>query len=144
MWARGWIAMGVAALLAPTSWAGGGTEIAGMKVEPGKWEFKTYSNLPMGDPRIHVTTQCLREGSIKPEVFTKDAVGCSISDTKTSETAMSWKMSCSQAGRQLVADAKFTSAGDSVEGVLAMALLFDDQRMEFEQTWLGSRVGACD
>ena len=140
---RWWAGIGAAALLlALAAWAG--AEGGGIKVEPGKWEFRTRSNQPMGDPQEQLTTQCLSEDEMKPDIFRKDAKGCSFSETKTSATEMSWRMSCAQEGRTLTGDARFTSTGDAVEGVLKMAFLFDDQRVDFERTWRGKRLGPCD
>lgn len=140
---RWWVVIGAAALLlAP---AACGAHRAGMRVEPGKWEFRTSSNQPMGDNKERVTTRCLSENEMKPDIFRERAPkNCVISEAKTRATEMSWKMSCSKQGRTLTSDAKFTSTGDAIEGVLEMAFLFDDKQLDFERTWHGKRLGPCD
>ena len=68
---RWWVVIGAAALLlAP---AACGAHRAGMRVEPGKWEFRTSSNQPMGDNKERVTTRCLSENEMKPDIFRERA-----------------------------------------------------------------------
>ncbi len=117
----------------------------GMKVEPGKWEFRTTSKAPMQpQPETRVSTTCIEKPEITPETFMRDSKDCSVSGAETTATSMKWKVSCPNPHGQVNGHAEFTSAGEAVEGSMQMTMSFGSQSMSMEQRWEGKRLGACD
>lgn len=121
-------------------------QAAGMKIDPGKWEFRSKSNLPMmlGKPP-KVTTQCLSTGEVSPDTFLKDIQieGCAVVESRADAASLHWKMSCPQPGGAFTGVADFKSTGATVQGVLKVALPLAGQSLDFEQEWEGRRLGAC-
>jgi hypothetical protein len=119
---------------------------AGMKIEPGRWEFRSTSNLPMmlGKPPV-VTTRCLSAGEVSPDTFLKDVQieGCAVVESRADATSLRWKVSCKQPGGAFSGAAEFTSTGTAVRGVLKVTLPDAIMPLDFEQAWEGRRLGAC-
>jgi hypothetical protein len=122
------------------------THAAGMKIEPGKWEFRSKSNLPMmlGQPP-KVTTQCLSVGEVSPDSFLKDVQieGCAVVESRADAASLHWKVSCKQPGGVFTGTADFTSTGAAMRGVLKVVLPIAGQTLDFAQEWEGRRLGAC-
>jgi hypothetical protein len=122
------------------------THAAGMKVQPGQWEFRSKSNLPLmlGKPPV-VTTRCLNTGEISPDTFLKDVQieGCTVVESRADAASLRWKVSCRQPGGVFTGAADFTSTGAAVRGVLKVVLPFAGQSLDYVQEWEGRRIGAC-
>lgn len=117
---------------------------AGMKVSPGKWEFRSSSQPPMGGgAKTEVTTQCVADAEMTPERFMREAKGCTVTDTETSESRMRWRMHCAGTGGLSTGDAEFTSTGTTIRGMMNMMMKFGGQQMSFARTWEGKHVGPC-
>lgn len=116
----------------------------GMKVSPGKWEFRSSAQQPMGGgSKTEVTTQSVSNSEMTPERFMRDAKGCTVTDTETTGAMMRWKMSCAGTGGQSTGDAEFTSTGTAIRGAMNMMMQFGGQQMTFARTWEGKHVGPC-
>lgn len=115
-----------------------------MKVLPGEWEFRSSSQQSMGDgAKTEVTTQCVADAEMTPERFMRDAKGCTVTDTETSESRMRWQMHCAGTGGQSTGDAEFVSTGTTIRGTMHMMMKFGGQQMSFARTWEGKHVGLC-
>ena len=89
----------------------------GMKVEPGKWQFKTESKNPMmPQAQTRTTTDCIEESGMTPERFLTESKDCTISDAESTETSMKFKMKCGGPGGNMTGDAVFTSTGKTASG----------------------------
>ena len=119
---------------------------AGMKVEPGQWEFRSTSNLPMmlGKPPA-VTTRCLNAGEVSPDTFLKDVQieGCAVVESRADAASLHWKLSCRQSGGAFSGAADFTSTGTVIHGVLKVSLPITIMPLDFEQEWEGRRLVVC-
>ena len=97
---------------------------------------------PLGVTPMHMPF----EGTITltPETFMKKAQGCEISDSKSNDGSMSWKMTCPHHGGQLLGKAAFKSSGKRVDGTVKLTMNFNGQEMSFKQAWKGKYVGDCE
>jgi len=127
------------ALLATQAIAGG------MKIEPGKWEFRSTSVTSMApNPQLEVTTECMKEEEISPQDFMEDAQGCTLTDSEATDSTMKWKMSCPSAGGEMTGEAEVYSTRKTIRGSMKMAMAINGQSMDFKMQWEGKRIGPCD
>jgi len=116
----------------------------GMRIEPGQWEFTTTSPGAMGGPPTKkVRTECIRDDSMTPQRFTAELKGCQISDPKSDDTSMSWKMSCPSPAGSMNGTGSFRSSGSTVSGTLEMTRKMGAQEFPMTNNWSGRRLGAC-
>jgi len=123
----------------------GTAQAAGMRVEPGKWEFTTTSRMPMlPSPETSVDTQCVTESEVRPETFLSDSDGCELKDAASDASSMRWTIECRHPEGRMTGNASMTSTGASVEGTMTMQVDVGGQSTRFEQTWRGRRLGPCE
>ena len=117
----------------------------GLKIKPGKWEFiSTTTMVGMGAPRQHTNTECLKDAELRPEKMMKDMnQGCQLSDTKTSSSNASWKVTCDNQGGQMVGEGQVASKGDTLTGGMDMSMSVNGQSMNMKIDWVGKHVGDC-
>ena len=115
---------------------------AGMRVEPGQWEFRSVAIPSTG--REDVTKECVDEAEMTPEIFMKDAPECTVTDPQSDSSSMSWSMTCTSQGGGMSGDARFTSTGDTVEGVMNMHVRAQGMKMSMKRQWRGKRLGPCE
>ena len=113
---------------------------SGMKVDPGKWEFRS-SSMQGGE---QVSVECVTQTEMSPELFLKDSQGCTLADAKSDASSMQFKMSCASPGGKMTGEARFESTGKAIEGTMAMAMNVAGRQMTFERSWTGKRIGDCD
>ncbi len=117
----------------------------GMKVDPGKWEFRSTSKTPMGPaPVPETTTECITESEMDPDEFLDEAKGCSVVEKDVASDKMTYVMSCDGPTGPMTGRAVFRSTGSTVKGGMKMQVDFNGQPMTFETTWEGKRVGDCE
>jgi len=117
----------------------------GMKVEPGKWEFRSTSVTPMAtSPQLEVTTECIKDEEISPQNFMEDAQGCTLTDSEATDSTMKWKMSCPGPGGEMTGEGEVQSTGGAIRGSMKMAMAINGQSMDFKMEWEGKRIGPCD
>lgn len=117
----------------------------GLRVEPGKWEMRSTSHMPMmPQPRTQVTTECVRQTELSPDTFLEQAEGCRLIDSEASGSRIRWQMECQSEGRKMTADGAFTSTGTTVKGTMKLAMDAGGHQMTMEHQWEGRRLGPCD
>ncbi len=125
---------------------GAGTAHAeGMRIEPGKWEFKTVMTMSMRpEPTVHNETRCMTEKEMDPQTFWKDAEGCSLSDASSDRSSMRWKLICPSPAGTMRGEAVVHSTGDTLNGTMKAEMSVNGQSMRMTHEWKGRRVGDCD
>jgi hypothetical protein len=117
----------------------------GLKIEPGKWEIRSVSTLPMQpEPRTRVSTECIREAELRPDRLIDDTEGCQTSDVVVEPGRMTWKLACSPEGGTMTGDGEIRSTGSTLDGSMQMTMAFGDRTMSMQHSWSGKRIGACD
>jgi hypothetical protein len=116
----------------------------GVRMEPGRWEFRSTAQMPMGmQPRSMVTTECVTEAEIDPRRYMKHAAGCNLTDLEGNERSMTWNVSCPGPQGQMTGHGELHSSGASVNGKMTMSMTHQGQAMEMAVTWEGKRLGPC-
>jgi len=117
----------------------------GMKMEPGKWEFKSTSDMAMmGGPREVVTTQCIDDDEVTPNQFIPNAKDCEMTNVEVGAASMSWQMKCTTPGGTMTGKGELEARGPKATGSMTMNMSFNGQQMSFKRTWVGKRLGPCD
>ncbi len=116
-----------------------------IKVEPGKWEFRSEATMMPGQPpKTNVTTECIEDGDVDPDKFMEGDETCRISDVTSSGSELKWKMTCPGPQGTLTGDAVLRSKGTTVSGSMNMRMEVGGQVMQINNSWQGRRIGACD
>ncbi len=118
----------------------------GVPINPGQWEMtSTMKMTMMPQPQTTTITECVEETELSPDSFNMDEENpCDITDVKIDGDSASWSISCPfQGGSVMKGQWEFTSNGSSVKGSGSMAADFNGQKMAFDMTWEGKRIGAC-
>lgn len=123
----------------------GPVHAAEMKIKTGEWEFSSQTSMPgQGGAREHVNKQCLKEATITPETLMKDMKqDCQLLDSNSSGSSMSWKVSCSSQGGEMIGEGNVTGSGETLKGGMKMAMTFNGQTMNMAVSWDGKYVGPC-
>ncbi len=117
----------------------------GLKVEPGKWEIRMTTVMPMiPQPIENIGTQCIAESEMKPDEFLRDSGECTFSDVVTAGSKFSWAMNCKNEGGELSGTGSFVSKGPEMTGTVNMVMNAEGQKMTMNTTWEGKRIGPCD
>lgn len=118
---------------------------AGMKAKVGKWKLDATSTNPMtGRSETHSSTDCLRDGDVSPEKFMDQTQQCSVSDVKTTDSSMDWRINCAFEGGSMTGVGHFESAGDTSSGHVKARVDAGGQTMNFEHRYVGTWLGPCD
>jgi len=118
----------------------------GIPVSPGKWEMtSTMTMTMMPQPQTNTMTECIKDDHIDPESFNMDEeTPCSIKDMTVDGDTLSWAISCPTAAGQMDGQWEMTSQGDTLSGHGSMSAEFGGQKMGFDMTWEGKRIGDCE
>jgi hypothetical protein len=124
----------------------GNVAAEGIPVKPGKWEMtSTMTMSMMPQPQTNTVTECIKDDHIDPDSFNMDEENpCSIGDVNVDGNTLSWSISCPNAAGQMDGQWEMTSNGDSLSGSGTMSAEFGGQKMGFDMTWDGKRVGDCE
>ena len=125
----------------------GSINAAGVSIEPGMWEMSsTMTMTMMPDPRTTTVNECIENDELSPESFNMDKDNpCDITDVNVEGSTAQWSISCTTAGGPvMVGQWEFTSHGDTINGHGSMSTEIAGQKMGFDMTWEGKRVGACE
>jgi hypothetical protein len=136
------ILAGLAAIL-----LAGTASAAGLSIEPGKWEMTSTMTMTMM-PQPHVTTnvECMEEDELSPEDFNMDEENpCEITEVTIEDNSARWLISCpTEGGQTMDGHWEVSSTGDSLTGKGAMTMEYSGQKMGFEMSWQGKRIGDCE
>ena len=119
----------------------------GVSIDPGMWEMtSTMTMTMMPEPRSTTVKECIEDDELNPESFNMDKDNpCNITDVTIDGNTARWSISCSTGGGPVMEGQwEFTSNGDSISGNGSMDTEFSGQKMGFNMTWVGKRVGDCE
>ncbi|MBT8075759.1 MAG: DUF3617 domain-containing protein [Gammaproteobacteria bacterium] len=118
----------------------------GIPVKPGKWEMtSTMTMTMMPQPQTNTVTECIKTDHIDPESFNMDEENpCSIEDVSIDGDTLAWSIVCPTPAGQMDGQWEMTSNGDSLSGRGTMSAEISGQKMGFDMTWSGKRIGDCD
>lgn len=125
----------------------GSAGAAGVSIDPGMWEMtSTMTMTMMPEPRTNMVKECIKDDELSPESFNMDEDNpCNITDVTIEGNTASWSISCSMgSGPVMDGQWEFTSNGDSISGSGSMDTEFSGQKMGFNMTWEGKRIGDCE
>jgi hypothetical protein len=130
-----------------TVFLAGTASAAGVSINPGMWEMtSTMTMTIMPAPRSTTVKECIVEDELSPEDLNMDKDSpCNITNVNVEGSTARWSISCSTAGGPVMAGHwEFTSNGDTISGNGTMSGDFAGQKMGFDMTWEGKRVGDCE
>jgi hypothetical protein len=119
---------------------------AGVSIQPGMWEMTFAMTVPMmPQPQSKTVKECIEKDEISPESFNMEEDSpCQISDMSVEGETARWSINCPQEGGPVMEGQwEFTSNGDSISGSGTMSTEFSGQKMGFDMTWVGKRIGDC-
>ena len=119
---------------------------AGVAIEPGQWEMKsTMTMTMMPQPQSTTTVECIEDDALNPETFNMDKDSpCAITDVNFKGKTASWNINCpTEGGPVMEGQWEITSNGDTLTGKGTMTTEFSGQKMGFNMTWEGKRIGDC-
>ncbi len=135
------ILTGLAAIL-----LAGTSNAAGVAINPGQWEMtSTMTMSMMPQPQTTTVLECIEENTLNPEDFNMDKDSpCMITDVTVEGNTTRWSINCPTEGGPVMSGKwEVTSNGDSLSGKGTMSTEFSGQKMGFNMTWEGKRVGDC-
>lgn len=119
----------------------------GIPIDPGKWEMTSTMKMSMmTQPQTSTTRKCIKEEVIAPETFSmNEEHPCKVTDVKLEENTASWSINCPvDNGAVMEGQWKVTSHGDSLVGNGTMVSEIAGQKVDFEMSWEGKRIGDCE
>jgi len=130
-----------------TVFIAGSAHAAGVSIQPGQWEMtSTMTMTIMPQPQINTVHECIEENEISPDNFNMDQDNpCDITDVMVEGNTARWSINCpTESGMVMEGQWEFTSLGNSITGSGTMTTEFSGQKMGFDMTWEGKRVGDCE
>lgn len=129
--------VGVVVLITATAWGG-------PKMNPGKWEITTKTEMA-GMPSQSIThTQCIANDDLVP--MSDDAnQECQVKNIKISGNTVFWEISCGGQGGQggqMDGTGEVTYNGDTMKGKMEMTI--QGMNMKVTNILAGKRIGPCD
>ncbi len=131
----------IAALFTVTAYA------KGVAINPGQWEMtSTMTMTMMPQPRTTSNSECITVNELGPDEFNMDKDNpCAITDVIIDGNNARWSINCSAAdGLEMAGQWEFTSSGNSITGSGSMTADVAGQKMGFNMTWDGKRIGDCE
>ena len=119
----------------------------GVSIDPGMWEMtSTMTMTMMPEPRSNTVQECIENDELSPESFNMDKDNpCDITEVAIEGNTARWSINCStDGGPAMEGQWEFTSNGDSISGKGEMNAEFSGQKMGFNMTWKGKRIGDCE
>ena len=133
------------AIIALTALAAGPAEA--FRLEPGLWRFTTTTNMSFNpNAKTDTRTQCITPDNADDILKELTAAACKVSDRTETSDQLKWKMECHQGGPNdppMRGTGEINSHGESLDGKMDMALEVQGNRMTFNSTWKGKRLGEC-
>lgn len=119
-----------------------GTAWAGPKINPGKWEITTTTEMA-GMPSQSIThVQCITNDDVVP-MSNEASQECQVTDIQIKGDTVSWKISCGDQAGGMEGTGKITYKGDSMHGTMHMTTT-GGGNMQINNTLTGRRIGECD
>jgi hypothetical protein len=118
----------------------------GVSINPGQWEMtSTMTMSMMPNPQVNTVKECIEKDQLDPESFNMDKDSpCAITDVSIDADTASWQINCpTPNGPAMIGKWQMTSYGDTVSGSGTMSAEFSGQKMSFDMTWEGKRIGDC-
>lgn len=118
----------------------------GLDVEPGQWEITTTMTMSMmPQPQVTTAVECFEEDKLNPEDFDMDEENpCSVSDVSYEGNTSRWSIDCPvESGAVMEGQWEVTSTGDTLSGKGEMTTEIAGQKMGFNMSWEGKRIGDC-
>jgi len=118
----------------------------GISIDPGQWEMTTTLTMSMmPQPQINTVKECIEKGELDPESFNMDKENpCAITEVSIDGDTARWLISCpTPNGPPMAGKWEMTSHGATVSGSGMMSAEFSGQKMSFDMTWEGKRIGDC-
>jgi hypothetical protein len=117
-----------------------------IKIDPGMWEFKSVSKMPMmQQQQSHESTECVTEGERTPDEFLDGMEDCTISDVKSDDKIMAWTITCKNQSADMNGSAEMKSTGTTLNGKMNMSMSIPGHPpVTMEMNWEGKRLGPCD
>ena len=118
--------------------------VAGIRVEPGLWEFSSSIPDPTsgdGGPRTYRT--CVRDRTITPERVMASQKECRIWNAVFSGPSAKWKMRCDTPAGPMSGSGSLRSNGSAVAGSLDFTMMLGSLEVPITGDFRGRRVGAC-
>ena len=125
----------------------GTSNAAGVAIDPGQWEMtSTMTMSMMPQPQTTTVLECIEENTLNPEDFNMDKDSpCAITDVTVEGNTVRWFINCpTEGGPVMNGNWEITSSGDSLSGKGTMLTEFSGQKMGFDMSWEGKRVGDCE
>ena len=125
----------------------GASSAAGVSIDPGQWEMTTTMTMTMmPNPQTTTTMECIEEDELNPETFNMDDENpCDITEVTIDGNTARWLINCpTEGGPVMEGQWEVTSNGDSLTGKGSMSTEFSGQKMGFNMTWEGKRIGKCE
>ena len=123
------------------------TNAQGVSIDPGLWEMtSTMTMTMMPQPQTTTVKECITESELGPDSFNMDEDNpCNISDLLIDDNSAAWSINCpTEGGPAMEGQWEFTSEGDSISGSGTMTADYGGQKMGFNMTWEGKRIGDCE
>ena len=125
----------------------GNSYASGIPIEPGQWEMKSTMTMSMmPQPQVTVNMECIEEDFLDPETFNKDQESeCGVVNVTTDGNTASWDIDCPiENGAKLEGSWEMTSNGDTLTGKGNMSTEIAGQKVGFDMSWEGKRIGDCE
>ena len=125
----------------------GAVSAEGIPIDPGMWEMtSTMTMSMMPTPQTNTMEECIEEDVLDPEKFNMDEdTPCSITDVTLDGNTATWAINCpTEGGPAMEGEWEVTSLGDTLTGKGQMTAEFSGQKMGFDMTWEGKRIGDCE
>jgi hypothetical protein len=117
----------------------------GLGIQPGRWEFTATTPNPLGGaPDRRTSRDCVTDEEMKPQFFVAQMQGCTVSDTHSDATSMTWTISCPSPTGRMTGKGSFRSTGTSMSGWVEVLLNVTGASYSSKSSWEGRRTGDCN
>lgn len=116
---------------------------AGIRVEPGLWEFTTSIPDPSGDGGPQVYRTCIREREITPAVVMARHDECRITNARFAAASARWAMRCRTPAGPMDGSGSLKTNGTAVSGTLEFTMMLGALEVPLSGDFRGRRLGDC-
>jgi hypothetical protein len=123
----------------------------GPRLEPGKWEFTTTSDVPMRkEPKVTTTTKCITKEDAEKDPLAEmvEEGKCTVLSREIDGDAIDFEIECEGSmGMSSRGKGHFQADGTTASGTMEMSMKmpgFGGSGMKMTQKWEGKRIGDCD
>ncbi|MBN1546079.1 MAG: DUF3617 domain-containing protein [Syntrophaceae bacterium] len=118
-----------------------GTSWAGPRINPGKWEITTKTEMAGIPPQSITHVQCITDQDMVP-VSQDASKECKVTDIIVKGDTAKWKISCGGQGGQMEGTGQVTYSGDTMKGTMQM--MITEMNTKVTNYINGRRIGKCD